>query len=156
MILLQAKTIRHHGFTLVEFMLGIAILGVLVSIAIPAYQDYRERVRVGQAVTDITEIAFKLSAYHRDAGSYPATLAAIGAGGKLDPWGRPYEYLDLTQKGSKGKARKDKNLVPLNSDFDVYSKGRDGKSVPPISPQVSQDDVLRANDGHFVNLASKY
>lgn len=142
--------------TLVELLLAIAIVGVLASIAIPAYQDYKEKGKVAQAVIDITDISFKLTAYYQDIRSYPASLADIGMAGKLDPWGRPYEYTDLTQKGSTGKARKDKNLVPLNSDFDVYSKGKDGDSVPPISVKVSEDDVLRANDGHFVNLATKY
>jgi general secretion pathway protein G len=45
-----------------------------------------------------------------------------------DPWGRPYEYLRIA--GSKpsemGKRRKDKNLVPINSDYDLYSRGADG------------------------------
>lgn len=53
-------------------------------------------------------------------------------------------------------ARKDRNLIPLNSDFDLFSKGKDGQSLPPITAPVSQDDVLRANNGGFVNLASKY
>ena len=44
-----------------------------------------------------------------------------------DPWGRPYVYTDLSQKGSKGKARKDGKLNPINSDFDLYSLGEDGR-----------------------------
>ena len=52
--------------------------------------------------------------------------------------------------------RKDKNLVPLNADYDLYSKGKDGKSQPPLTAKVSYDDIVRANNGGFVDLASKY
>ncbi len=150
------KIIQHSGFTLVELMLAITLLGVLAALAVPAYQDYKEKVRITQAVTDITAIAFKVEAYYLDAKIYPASLAAIGENKKLDPWGRPYEYLNLRGKGGNGGARRDKNLNPLNSDFDLYSRGKDGKTKLPISQKDSLDDVLRANDGRFVNLASKY
>lgn len=150
------KKIHSSGFTLIELMLAISILGVLVSLAIPAYQDYKERVRVAQAVTDISTIASKIEAYYLDARAYPPSLAAIGEGDKLDPWGRPYEYLNLRAKGGSGGARRDKNLNPLNSDFDLYSRGKDGKTKLPISQKDSLDDVLRANDGRFVDLAARY
>jgi general secretion pathway protein G len=55
-----------------------------------------------------------------------------------------------------GKARKDKNLVPINSEFDLYSAGRDGDTLPPLVAKPSRDDVVRANDGRFVGLASTY
>jgi general secretion pathway protein G len=56
----------------------------------------------------------------------------------------------------QGLMRRDRNLVPLNTRFDLYSKGKDGESYPPITAQRSWDDVLRANDGSFVGLASNY
>jgi general secretion pathway protein G len=144
------------GFTLVELMIVIAIIGVLAAQAVPAYQDYIERVRVSLAITDIKEIALKLRTYHEDENIYPASLATIGAGEQLDPWGRPYEYLNLTSKEGNGGARRDKSLNPLNSDFDLYSRGKDGRTKLPISQKDSLDDVLRANDGGFIDLASKY
>jgi general secretion pathway protein G len=48
----------------------------------------------------------------------------------------------------------DKNIVPINSDFDLWSKGKVGASVSPRQP--SRDDVIRANGGGFFGLASKY
>ncbi len=56
----------------------------------------------------------------------------------------------------QGLMRRDRNLVPLNSRFDLYSMGKDGESRPPITAQVSWDDIIRANDGSFVGLASNY
>jgi len=55
-----------------------------------------------------------------------------------------------------GQARKDRFLVPLNSDYDLYSAGKDGESRPPLSAQMSQDDIVRANDGAYIGLASQY
>ncbi len=52
--------------------------------------------------------------------------------------------------------RKDRFLVPLNSDFDLYSKGPDRKSVPPLTAEASRDDIIRANDGGYIGLASEY
>lgn len=152
---LSFKSIQR-GLTLIELMIVIAIIGVLASIATPAYQDYVEKARVAQAITDISSICVKIEAYWQDARAYPPDLAAVGAGGMLDPWDNAYQYADLTLNGSTGKARKDRNLVPLNSDFDLYSIGKNGESTPPISTAKSVDDILRANDGRFLDLASKY
>lgn len=147
---------QQTGITLIELMIALAIIGILASIAIPAYQDYVEEARVKMAITDIAAISIKVQAYWEDERAYPPNLAAIGEGGKLDPWENAYQYTDLSQPGSTGAARKDRNLVPLNSDFDLYSRGKDGSSVGPLSAPQSQDDVIRANDGRFIDLASKY
>lgn len=147
---------NQRGFTLIEILIAIAIIGVLASIAIPAYQDYKEKARVTQAISDIASISIKIEAYWQDARAYPDSLANVGVIGMLDPWGNSYQYLDLTQSSSTGAARKDKNLVPLNSDFDLYSSGKDGLSVGPLTAPRSKDDVIRANDGRFIDLASKY
>jgi general secretion pathway protein G len=47
-------------------------------------------------------------------------------------------------------------LVPLNSDYDFYSMGKDGKSQAPFSAKASHDDLVRANDGEFVGLVSEF
>ena len=75
-----------------------------------------------------------------------------------DPWDNPYEYLNVQSNapGTKGKRRKDKNLVPINSDYDLYSCGPDGVSVPPLTAMASRDDIIRANNGAFVGVAADY
>ena len=134
----------------------LAIIGVLMGIAIPKYQDYRERIKQAQAIQDIRVIQILVKSYAEDSGSYPASLATVGNGGKLDPWGRPYVYLDLTSPKNMGKARKDRRLFPLNSDFDLYSLGKDGVSRTQLTSKESLDDIVRANDGAYVGLAANY
>lgn len=147
-----------RGFTLVEVLIAVAIVGVLAGIAFPKYVDYRERIRVAQAITDIVAIDAKIKAYVLDNDSPPDSLSQVGASGALDPWGRPYVYLKLlgASKSVIGKARKNKGLVPINSDFDLYSVGKDGISAGPLTAGASRDDVVRANDGRFIGLASDY
>jgi general secretion pathway protein G len=52
--------------------------------------------------------------------------------------------------------RKDRNTHPINTDFDLYSKGRDGKTNYPLTAEASQDDIIRANNGGYLGLASHY
>jgi len=144
-----------YGLTLVELLIVIAIIGVLAAIAIPAYKDYEEKARVTQAAIEISTMASKITHYYDDARAYPDSLTDVGLAGKLDPWGYPYRYLNLNKKGNGG-ARRDKNLNPLNTDFDLYSIGKDAKTKLPISQKDSLDDVIRVYDGKFVDLASKF
>jgi general secretion pathway protein G len=73
----------------------------------------------------------------------PAKLAAS------DPWGNTYQYLNIEDGDTKGKGNlpKDKNLLPINSDFDLYSNVPDDQSVAPLTAKASRDDIVRVNDG---------
>ena len=52
--------------------------------------------------------------------------------------------------------RKDQNLVPINSDYDLYSLGEDGDSKAPLTARASHDDIIRANNGNFIGLGEDY
>ena len=58
--------------------------------------------------------------------------------------------------GPHGHPRKDRFLVPINTDFDLYSMGRDGQSVAPLTAAKSRDDVVRAANGAYIGLASNF
>lgn len=149
----------QRAFTLIELMVTVAIIGVLASIAIPAYQDYVGKAKMAVAIVDIRNIVRILNDYYSDNGKYPTSLAEINADTMLDPWKNPYQYLNLSDpsiKHAKGKARKDHNLVPLNSDFDLYSMGKDGASFSALTAGASRDDIIRANNGRFIGSASTY
>ena len=144
-----------HGFSLLELLLSISILAVLALVAVPSYSNYKERTRVSQAVIDISAINALVRSYYQDNRDYPSSLSQIGAD-KVDPWGQPYVYKVFRTLADRSSARKDKNLVPINSDYDLYSIGKDQATRPPLLAPQSRDDVVRANDGAFVGLASSY
>jgi general secretion pathway protein G len=147
---------RIAAFTLVELLLSVAILAVLATIAVPSYSTYVDRARVMQAEADIVQIEVVIAQYLSDKGSLPGDLTVLNNVNQTDPWGNPYQYLNLGVRGATAHARKDKSLVPINSDYDLYSSGKDGQSVPPLTAKVSQDDVVRARNGSFVGLGSDF
>jgi general secretion pathway protein G len=146
---------RAHGFTFIELMLIIGLLGVLVAIALPSYASYRDKARQRQAATEITTMSATLKLRWDDERAYPASLAAAGMSGRLDPWGRPYVYYNVDANGIGG-ARKDHALNPINTDFDLYSLGPDGATQKQVTQKDSVDDVIRANNGAFVGVAADF
>ena len=143
------------GFTLVESLLVVALIGVLAAIAYPKYDSYRDRARVFQAVQDINAMSAMVKNRWNDARAYPESLDEIQLDGRLDPWGSPYVYYNVESNG-KGLARKDKALNPINTDFDLYSLGPDKKTTPQITQKFSVDDVIRASNGAFIGTASSF
>ena len=120
--------------------------------------DYRDRARVKQATVDIEVLSADIDRLIRELGQVPNDVSRL-MDGKLDPWGNPYQFLNVSASqppSVRGLARKDKKLVPINSDYDLYSKGKDGLTAAPLTTKASQDDIVRANDGAFVGLAADY
>ena len=191
---------RQQGFTIIELMIAVTIVGALAGLAIPNYLGYLDKARLARCIAEIRYIERAIDSYEAANESLPNTLVEVGAGEIVDPWGNPYEYLNiaaLTLPGggggggngnggggggngggkntfhwfepdsayaaqggdgnaSKGKPRKDRFLHPINSDYDLYSMGKDGESVEPLTAKKSHDDVIRANDGGFVGLAVEF
>ncbi len=154
---MESRSPRQRGITLLELMFTLVIAGILGAMAVGGYRQVIERTKVSAALGDIGQMQLAINKYWADHNNaYPASLADVGFGATLDPWGSPYEYFDLSTAVGKGKMRKDKNLVPINSDYDLYSKGPDGDSKPPLTASASRDDIVRANDGHFIGKAEDY
>ncbi|MGB9355722.1 MAG: type II secretion system major pseudopilin GspG [Azonexus sp.] len=122
----------HSGFTLIEVMIVIVILGVLAALIVPKVMGRPDEARIAAAKQDIFTIMQSLKLYKLDNRRYPTTeqgLAALvqkpsqaplpqnwSAGGYLerlpnDPWGQPYQYLN----------------PGLHGEIDVMSFGADGQ-----------------------------
>jgi general secretion pathway protein G len=144
------------GFTLIELLITIAIILTLCAIAIPNLLAALNQARTAKAVGDIRAIGDGIMEYDLLYNQFPDTLAQAGYGGILDPWGHPYQYLNFANTKGKGQMRKDRFLVPINTYFDLYSMGPDGKSVSPLTAQASRDDIIWANDGGYIGPASQY
>jgi general secretion pathway protein G len=160
LFILNIKKWHHYGnrngFTLIEVMICGAIIATLAAIAIPNYIGFRNRAIIAAAINDLKKIENIIIIYNANFGQFPETLAQVNLNHMKDPWGNPYQYLRIDGDDVKGKMRKDHSLVPVNSDFDLYSMGPDGKSQPPFTAKASRDDIVRAGDGGYLGKASEY
>jgi len=130
---MPAADLRQRGFTLIEIMVVIVILGVLAALVVPRVLDRPDEARAVAAKSDLATIYSALKLYRLDNQRYPTTEQGLNAlvakpdaapvppnwkpGGYLerlpkDPWGRPYQYLNPGLKG----------------EVDVFSYGADGQS----------------------------
>jgi general secretion pathway protein G len=97
--------------------------------------------------------------YIMDYGTPPDNLADVGYDTLLDPWGNPYRYLkimDSTDPGMQGHRRKDHSLVPVNSDYDLYSMGPDGLTGAPFTDRKARDDIVRASNGGYIGPVTEF
>jgi general secretion pathway protein G len=144
------------GFTLVELLITMMIILTISAIAVPSLLAAITQAKIARAVGDINAIEDDIALYQTINGQLPDSLAQAGDGSLLDPWKNPYQYLNHATLKGNGKVRKDRFLVPLNDDYDLYSMGEDGNSVPPLTAKVSRDDIVRAASGSYVGLASQF
>ena len=126
------KLYQSKGFTLIEVMVVVVILGILAALVVPKIMDNPDKARILKVEQDIRAIETALKLYKLDNYVYPSTEQGLEAlvkktaippeprqwkeGGYLDrlpqdPWGFPYNYLS---PGSHGE-------------FDLYSLGADGQ-----------------------------
>lgn len=149
---------RHAGFGLIELMITLVIAALLVSVAVPAYDQFVDRAKVSRSIGEIGWMSVEIGKFQlRNNNALPGSLADLGVDVPLDPWGRPYAYTNIAAAGPGfGAFRKDKNLNPLNTDYDLYSVGEDGDSTGPLNAKASRDDIVRANNGAFIGLGEDY
>jgi type IV pilus assembly protein PilA len=69
---------RQSGFTLIELMIVVAIIGILAGIAIPAYQNYTIRAQITEAFSLASELKGPIQDYRKERGFFPADNAAAG------------------------------------------------------------------------------
>lgn len=144
----------NRGFTLIEIMIVIAIIGTLSAIAVPNYLKYKNNAKIVVAVTDIRLIEKQISFLLVDNPQLPNNLNIVPNIPTNDPWGNPYQYL-LINGGKPPGLRRNMSDNPVNTDYDIYSTGADGESKPQFKFKTSQDDVVRAYDGRYVGLVSE-
>ena len=143
---------RQRGVTIPELMIALIVSALLASIAIPSYSAIIERTRVGQAINDLGRLSAQIERWRTMRFDLPETLADAGIDPGLDPWGNPYRYLKIATANT-GHVRRDRNLRPINNDFDLYSMGPDGQSVKPLTGAPSRDDIVRGRNGRFIGKA---
>ena len=147
-----------RGFTLIELSIVVAIIVTLSTITVPVFLSVLQDARVEGTTEDMRVVQTEIQMFINQKGELPDSLDDIGLGHLRDPWGRPYVYtrIDGGKTSNVGELRKDRFLVPINSDYDLYSMGPDGKSASALTANISHDDIIRANDGAYFGPASEY
>lgn len=162
---------RQYGVTLLELLVAVVVMSILTMIAIPMFTGpgiecknpgekarikYTERARVAAAIGLLGEINIKVDMFDLNHNRIPTSLDEIDVSTTVDPWGNPYIFLNFTDVEGNGPKRKDHNMVPVNSYFDVYSMGPDGKTATPFTSIPGGDDIVIANNGQYVGVACEY
>ena len=158
---MQRKGSAEGGFTLIEVVIAIFIVGILAAIAIPNYLNYIKKADERTTISDIQFIESRIKEIMAEGGPPPPDLASMNLGERLiDHWGHPYQYLVLygltTAEAKAAGARKRKNLNPINTDFDLYSMGPDGETSENLKSSKGKDDIVRADDGAYIGIADGY
>ena len=68
----------QQGFTLIELMIVVAIIGILAAVAIPQYQDYTTRAKLSKALAAVESVKTAVAVSAQENGVYPATWASAG------------------------------------------------------------------------------
>lgn len=149
------------GFTLIELMLAMAIVSILTAVAVPMYSDYVKKSNNNKAIADLNMIQLCIERFYSIGFTYPNTLADIAPclpNKGLDPWAHSYQYLNIIDGGPgiKGQVRKDKKLNPINTLYDLYSMGADGKTKKQLDNKDSVDDIVIARDGGFIGVSADF
>jgi general secretion pathway protein G len=145
----ETRTIRVLGFTLVELLVVVAIMSTLAAIAIYHYSILIERTEEIRAKSDIETIAKRIDEFKQENGRYPDSLAELEGGPFVDPWGNPYQYVNIATAHKK-HWRRDRNNKPINTYYDLWSNGSDGEFSVQIRGDKGRDDIIRAWDGQFI------
>ena len=159
----------QNGFTLTELLLIVTVVAILAAIAVPMFgqsapdcdspnarQGPLMRARIAQVIGDIGQIHMALSRFELSNDRYPLSLAELGMDAMRDPWGNPYRYLVVFNREDVGPVRKDHNLKPVNTGYDLYSMGPDGATASPFTSTNGKDDIVIADDGDYFGLACQY
>ena len=136
---------NEHGFSLIELLIVVVVVGVLASIAVPQLVDAYDRSRQRASMADLRSIAVANATYHTDAGSYASTFedlqpAFMNPVPPSDAWGNPWVYAAAGE-----------------DEYQVSSLGTDGASGPaPPSPwfDAPYEADLIVTNGAFTQVPS--
>ncbi|ENS7485835.1 pilin [Neisseria gonorrhoeae] len=141
----------QKGFTLIELMIVIAIVGILAAVALPAYQDYTARAQVSEAILLAEGQKSAVTEYYLNNGEWPKDNDSAGVASSSDIKGKYVESVTVTNGVVTAK------MKPSGVNKEIQGKKlslwarRENGSVKwfcgqPVT-RTDKDDVTDANDG---------
>ncbi len=147
----------NRGFTLVELLMVIAIIGVLSLMAIPSYSRLSNLAKNSRCKSEIRTVEKSIIAYNLDHGSFPPTgNLSLATTTLKDPWGRDYQYYNIQTGGVGGPYVEWDGSTTINHDFDIYTMGINGLGTHNLNDPDCNDDIIRAADGIIVEEVKDY
>ena len=152
---------NQNGFTLIEMLIIVAILGILAATAIPKLLSAIEKARIARAIAEISSINKAITIFKMEKNHIPDKFLSELTPTYMssipdDPWNNSYKYYNHETNNGNGTKRMDGPIVPINQEFDLYSEGPNLKSTPTIRSNNGKDDIIFANDGDFIGIAEDY
>ncbi len=147
---------KSNGFTVLELVSVLVIIAIGTMMALKVSERASDSAQIKQAIAEILQLQTRIDEFSMTWDRLPNSLGELGGGVPQDPWGNAYEYFPFLDGVNMSMARRDRFLVPINTLYDLCSRGRDGLTTNNLTSPDAQDDVIRANDGAYIGLAVGY
>jgi len=116
----------QQGFTLIELMIVVAIIGILAAIAIPAYQDYTIRAQISEGLTLSAGAKSAVSEYYMERGAWPSNNDDAGLADKHDIMGKYTEHISVKDNVIEIKYEYDANAAITKEKIELTATNNDG------------------------------
>ncbi len=143
----------QKGFTLIELMIVVAIIGILAAIAIPAYQDYLIRSQVSEGLTMASAAKAGVSEFYANRGTWPADNSEAGLGDASTIQGKYVESIEIASGGITVTFGNESNADKLagqtvGPEEQRQDEAAAGHRIAVTRGQVTGDEVLQDAEGH--------
>ncbi|HGP0362747.1 TPA: pilin [Neisseria meningitidis] len=152
----------QKGFTLIELMIVIAIVGILAAVALPAYQDYTARAQVSEAILLAEGQKSAVTEYYLNHGIWPSDNSAAGVASSADIKGKYVEKVEV----KNGVVTAEMKSSGVNKEIQgkklsLWAKRQDGSvkwfcGQPVTRAANAKDDVAAANDNSNNGINTKH
>ncbi|HFC8453956.1 TPA: pilin [Neisseria meningitidis] len=151
----------QKGFTLIELMIVIAIVGILAAVALPAYQDYTARAQVSEAILLAEGQKSAVTEYYLNHGIWPSDNSAAGVASSADIKGKYVQKVEV----KNGVVTAEMKSSGVNNEIkgkklSLWAKRQDGSVKwfcgQPVTRDDAKDDVAAANDNSNNGINTKH